>query len=52
MTRWALDTEDGKFYNVLCIAVEGGIAYRRGLGIVSRRHWTGIGAKVETVNLG
>lgn len=47
----ALDRKDLEFYNVLCFTTENGIAYRRGLGMVSKRHWNDVGAKVETIAL-
>ncbi|KAJ4299950.1 hypothetical protein N0V90_005198 [Kalmusia sp. IMI 367209] len=46
------DLEDRRFYNVLWIEHEDGLAYRKGLGMVSKRHWDALGAKVETVKLG
>ncbi|KAJ4351878.1 uncharacterized protein N0V89_007222 [Didymosphaeria variabile] len=48
----SIDIKDCEFYNVLCITTNNGIAYRRGLGTVSKRYWDRMGAKVETIKLG
>jgi hypothetical protein len=44
--------EDCSFYNVLQIEQEHGVAYRKGLGMVSKRHWGAVGAQMETITLG
>jgi hypothetical protein len=40
------------YYNIMCIGWEGDIAYRRGLGMVEKRAWLGLGAKYITFKLG
>ncbi|KAF1968021.1 HET-domain-containing protein [Bimuria novae-zelandiae CBS 107.79] len=47
-----LDPGDHEFLNVLWVEEKDGVAYRKGLGIVSRRYWSEVGAEVETVMLG
>jgi hypothetical protein len=44
--------EDRSFYNVLWIERENGVAYRKGLGMVSKRHWSAVDAQMETITLG
>jgi hypothetical protein len=44
--------EDRSFYNVLWIEREDGAAYRKGLGMVSKRHWSAVDAQMETISLG
>ncbi|KAL1596593.1 hypothetical protein SLS60_009241 [Paraconiothyrium brasiliense] len=48
----SIDIEDCEFCNVLCVANKDGIAYRRGLGIVSKRYWDRISTHIETIKLG
>lgn len=51
-SRAELDPEDREFCHVLCIEEQDGVAYRKGLGMVSKRRWEGLGPSVEVMRLG
>jgi hypothetical protein len=44
--------EDRSFYNVLWVERKSGVAYRKGLGMVSKRGWGKVDAQMETLALG
>lgn len=49
---WLSDVSNIGFYNILWIEQEGDIAYRKALGLVSKREFDALEAEVRTVKLG